>query len=368
MKTLKLFISTIGVLVSVAIIYSCQKEVMRDQVPEVTTANNFPKSTYTGCDVCINLTVIPMQYFEKSDSKTITWGNGQFSKTVDIIYYNTETSFVLRVRSTKGWSDLVINGTSSWTGGLVVPNEWGEYSVPLPDEWAGCDEYNFNLQVTGNGPPASFDVIYELVGVCDEGTVLDFDGNVYHTVTIGTQTWMVENLKTTHYNDGETIILIEDDNVLWTSPGDDGAYCWYNNDESTYKDIYGALYNCHAVKRGKLCPPGWHVPTIDEWSILIDYLGGSSIAGGALKEVGTAHWNSPNTGATNSTGFTALAGGYRTNYMEGNFHDLGIQGVWWSSTTDAFWGWFVQMQYDEPIVGVYHTNKYCGFSVRCIKD
>jgi uncharacterized protein (TIGR02145 family) len=367
MKTIKFLIAMVAIIFVGTTYYSCQKETQTTSVQDGAITNTL-KSTYTGCESCINLLATPVQYFEKAESKTITWGNGQFSKTVDIIYYNTETSFVLKVRSTKGWSDLVINGISSWNGGPVVPNVWGEYSVQLPAEWAACNDYNFSLQVTGNGPPASFDVTYQLVGLCTEGTVMDYDGNVYHTVVIGTQTWMVENLKTTHYNDGETITLIEDDNVLWTSPGDAGAYCWYNNDESTYKDTYGALYNCHAVERGKLCPLGWHVPTMEEWAVLTDYLGGSGIAGGPLKEEGTAHWNSPNTGATNTTGFTALAGGYRTNYMEGNFHDLGIQGVWWSSKTDVFWGWFVQAQYNETVLGTYYTNKYCGFSVRCIKD
>ena len=136
-------------------------------------------------------------------------------------------------------------------------------------------------------------------------TATDIDGNVYHTVTIGTQIWMVENLKTTRYNDGSPIPFVTDSSS-WsnlTTPG----YCWYNND-TTNKNTYGALYNWFAVNTGKLAPTGWHVPTDDEWTTLTTYLGGESIAGGKLKETGTTHWRTPNAGATNEIGFTASSG------------------------------------------------------------
>jgi uncharacterized protein (TIGR02145 family) len=139
--------------------------------------------------------------------------------------------------------------------------------------------------------------------------ITDADGNYYNIVTIGTQTWMAENLETTKYNDGNNIPNISD-NVAWsnlTTPG----YCWYNNDDSTYKNLYGALYNWYTVNRGKLCPIGWHVPTDAEWTTLTTYLGGESVAGGRLKETGTMHWVSPNVGAINETGFTALPGSCR---------------------------------------------------------
>ena len=117
------------------------------------------------------------------------------------------------------------------------------------------------------------------------GTVTDIDGNVYHTVTIGTQTWMVENLKTTKYNDGTAIPLVTD-STAWlnlTTPG----YCWYNNDAATYKNTYGALYNWFTVNTSKLAPSGWHVPTDAEWTTLITYLGGETVAGGQMKSTGT---------------------------------------------------------------------------------
>jgi len=141
------------------------------------------------------------------------------------------------------------------------------------------------------------------------GQFSDIDGNVYNTITIGTQIWMKENLKTTKYNDGSSIPLVTD-NTAWINLSTPG-YCWYNNDAATYKSAYGAMYNWYTVNTGKICPPNWHVPTDTQWETLITYLGGKIIAGGKMKETGTAHWTSPNIGATNETGFTALPGGYR---------------------------------------------------------
>ena len=138
------------------------------------------------------------------------------------------------------------------------------------------------------------------------GTVTDIDGNVYKTIVIGTQTWMAENLKVTNYNDSNSIPLVMD-NSEWVALRKD-AFCWYNNSEDTYKKVYGALYNAYTVSEGKLCPAGWHVPSVTEWETLCTYLGGDTVAGGKLKS--TIVWNSPNTGADNSSGFTALPGGY----------------------------------------------------------
>lgn len=165
-------------------------------------------------------------------------------------------------------------------------------------------------------------------------TVTDIDGNVYNTVTIGTQTWMAENLKTTRYNDGTPIPLISDSialvgyqKVQFWKLLNTGAYCWYNH-KAEYKNIYGALYNSYAVNTNRLCPSGWHVPTFGDWRTLTSYLV-DSIAGGKLKENGIEHWNIPNIGATNETGFTALPGGGRSE--DGYFFDLGYRGIFWSS-------------------------------------
>ena len=197
-------------------------------------------------------------------------------------------------------------------------------------------------------------------------TITDIDGNVYNTVTIGTQTWMVENLKTTKYRNGDAIPNVTVD-ASWAALTT-GAYCWYNNDAATFKATYGALYNWYAVADSrKIAPTGWHVPTDAEWTTLTTYLGGVSVAGGKLKETGTSHWISPNTGATNSSGFTAFPGGSR--YADGTSSFIGASGYWWSSSEGSSTNaWY---RYMNPInSSVYRSNynKYYGFSVRCLRD
>ena len=196
------------------------------------------------------------------------------------------------------------------------------------------------------------------------GSVSDIDGNSYKTVTVGTQTWMAENLKTTHYNDGTEITLVVDD-TDWAYSGTEG-YCWYNNDEAAYKDVYGALYKIFAVKTDKLCPAGWHVPTDAEWSTLMDYLGGGNVAGGKMKESGNTHWNGTNAGATNVSGFTALPGGWRQS--NGPFYKLGSTGYFWSDGIYPY-NTGVTLKATDPIC--YSSSfsfKDDGVSVRCVKD
>jgi uncharacterized protein (TIGR02145 family) len=195
-------------------------------------------------------------------------------------------------------------------------------------------------------------------------TVTDIDGNVYHTVVIGTQTWMVENLKVTHYRNGDPILHLTDftqwDNIAT------GAWINYDN-QGTNGEVYGHLYNWYALVDGPLiAPAGWHVPTNDEWQTLSDYLGGSPLAGAKIRETGTAHWQAPNTGATNESGFTALPAGACN---DAGFSGLGIACSFWTSTESSpdkafFWN-------TDNILGTLnHAShfKYFGFSVRCIKD
>ena len=197
-------------------------------------------------------------------------------------------------------------------------------------------------------------------------TVTDIDGNVYQTVQIGDQLWMAENLKVTHYSNGDSIPNVTD-NSTW--PGlSTGAQCVYNNNSGNELDTYGRLYNWYAVDTGNLAPAGWRVPTDDEWQTLVDYLGGSSVAGGKMKEAGTAHWNSPNTGATNESGFTALPGGYR-NYYGGYFTNLGYSGDFWSATElSTYYAWRRYLYYGNTQVGRGSYYKQGGYSVRCVRD
>jgi uncharacterized protein (TIGR02145 family) len=197
-------------------------------------------------------------------------------------------------------------------------------------------------------------------------TLKDIEGNVYKTVKIGNQEWMAENLKTTKYNDGSAIPLVAE-NEVWgalTTPG----YCWYNNDEATYKNTYGALYNWYTVNSGNLCPTGWHVPSDADWITLTDFLRRKE--GAKLKETGTTHWFSPNTDATNETGFTALPGGDR-GPEDGKFDLVGYRGFWWSATESNIGTYYANWRgvvYDDPYVLSVFNPKKSGFSVRCVKD
>ena len=259
-------------------------------------------------------------------------------------------------QSTNGptsWSwDFGDGGTSSSENPSYQYNTEGIYSVTL----TVTNSYGSDTETKSN---------YITVGEKCPSTVTDYDGNVYNTVQIGNQCWMTENLKTTKYNDGTDIPFISD-GIEWGNLSSH-AYCWYNN-SAVNAQTYGVLYNWYTVNNGNLCPTGWHVPTDDEWYILTDYLGGESIAGGKLKESGTMHWESPNTGATNETGFTALPGGYRGT--EGSFAFIGLNGHWWSATEDFdIFAWSRRIYHDSSIVDRnYSCNKRHGFSVRCLRD
>lgn len=204
-------------------------------------------------------------------------------------------------------------------------------------------------------------------------TITDRDGNVYTSITIGNQVWMVENLKTTKLNDGTPIDNVTD-HISWYESFTP-AYCWYSN-EIINKPVYGALYNWHAVNTGKLCPAGWHVPTNIEWTALVNYIGGKDVAGGKLKEVGNAHWLDTNEGATNEYGFTALPGGFRSNGLgDATFLSIRYSGWFWTSTETpnleyeghhAAYNW--QMESYRPHCLESNLWEIEGLSVRCMKD
>ncbi|MEM4260574.1 MAG: FISUMP domain-containing protein, partial [Candidatus Woesearchaeota archaeon] len=193
----------------------------------------------------------------------------------------------------------------------------------------------------------------------------------YEEVTIGTQTWMKKNLDVTHYRNGDEIPQVTDADE-WENLTT-GAWCYYNNDEANGQ-VYGKLYNWYAINDSRgLAPEGWHIPSTNEWKTLRDYLGNENDAGGPLKESGTEHWKSPNTGATNETGFTALPGGERayTSYSDYRFQLLHDVCYFWSSTYNGSNVDRIVFTYNyaEFYMGINlsNTKKY-GQSVRCIKD
>ena len=203
------------------------------------------------------------------------------------------------------------------------------------------------------------------------GEMTDQDGNTYPTVTIGTQEWMATNLRTTTYRNGNPIVLIDNDaagNTAW-STANYGAYAVYDTTGTGYPfdlERFGYLYNWYAVNDGRgLCPVGWHEPTDAEWTTLTDFLGAA--AGGKMKETGTTHWISPNTGATNESGFTGLPGGLRNT--NGSFLNLGSYGYWWSSTeSSSSNALYRYLSYFNDVVVRVINDKRLGFSVRCVRD
>jgi uncharacterized protein (TIGR02145 family) len=198
-------------------------------------------------------------------------------------------------------------------------------------------------------------------------TITDIDGNEYRFTQIGDQVWMIDNYKAVHFRDG-TPIPNQTENTFWHpefNPPAEPGYCWYNNDYQTYGTVYGALYNWHAANHPLLPPEGWRLPTYEELGDLIDYLGGF-FAGGEMKTTGFTYWDPPNTGATNSSNFSAIGSGGRGE----NFGSLNKRAFFWSSSHYPGMGAHVlTMYHDRTLVswnGIY--NIISGFSVRFIKD
>jgi len=225
-------------------------------------------------------------------------------------------------------------------------------------------------------------ILLSVVFICYIGTVLsqkigtgvtDVEGNNYKTVIIGNQEWMAQNLKTTRYND-QTEIPYVDSNHLWEGLTNSPGWCYYdNNIENNSK--FGKLYNWNAINpttngNKNICPNGWHIPSDEDWRILVDYLGGTNIAGGKMKEVGNAVWNSPNESASNSSSFSGVPGGFRT--PNGFFNELGNQGNWWSSTLSTMnvdiYAWAYSLSYTDSIALRNYIDKMSGLSVRCINN
>jgi len=227
--------------------------------------------------------------------------------------------------------------------------------------------YHYRIKAENDlGIVYSTDSTFRTVITGITGTVTDSEGIIYNTIGIGYQTWMTVNLKGIIYRNGtDSIPLVESDS-LWgtlTTP----AYCWYAGDSAANYNTYGALYNWHAVKTGNLCPTGWHVPTNDDVTVLVNYVGGSGVAGGLLKETGTVHWNSPNAGATDKYGFTARGAGKRA--ADGVFDFLKVEGNWWTATDySTINASYFNIMFNYANSFQAYLNKKTGMSVRCIKD
>ncbi|MBI9053683.1 MAG: fibrobacter succinogenes major paralogous domain-containing protein [Bacteroidales bacterium] len=263
--------------------------------------------------------------------------------------------------------DLMLNGNvlESFTS-FPAEYTWNTFQVDMGEQIITFQAYLNDKEI------GSKEFTIE---VTEPLTVTDYDGNVYHTVQIGSQIWMVENLKATYYRNGDAISSINAVGNLDLSTT--GGYCNYDNNASN-GTIYGKLYNFYAVEDSReIAPEGWHVPTQEEYKTLLYYLGGADVAGGKMKEAGSEHWNSTLTTAVNSgnneSGFTALPGGMLT--ASGDFSSQGYMAYFW--TIDGYDSGISGKRYGYArSIGIstdkfYDANgyhAYMGMSVRCVKD
>jgi uncharacterized protein (TIGR02145 family) len=269
-----------------------------------------------------------------------------------------------------------VNTTVNFEWGTTT--SYGYTAAVSQNPLTGGNPVNVSVDLTGLESEITYN--FRIKATNDLGTIysdnlsfktfaaVDGDGNGYYSVTIGTQTWLIENLKTTKYNDGTNIPNVTD-SIAWKALTT-GAYCNYRNKtDPSFIATYGRLYNWYAVNSGKLAPAGWHIPTHNEWNALVTFLGGQDVAGGKMKEAGIIHWQTPNIGATNESGFSALPSGYRGPIITYEYQSLGKHVAFWESTiytgTQAYG---LVLRYNEITSETYIFNKAYGFPVRLIKD
>ncbi len=202
-----------------------------------------------------------------------------------------------------------------------------------------------------------------------DSTVTDIDGNVYKTVKIGNQVWMAENLRTTHYRNGDSILTTQTDTLDYSAETTPKYQFVYNNDNNLLR-LYGRMYTWYAATdKRNICPLGWHIPTIEEFKQLDKALGGKDAAIGKLKVVGTDYWKTPNLDATNESGFNGLPGGWRA--AKGHFGALGKYGHWWASdmqTPEFAFRMFLSFDSSCYKNHLGSSDPQNAWSVRCVKD
>ena len=325
-----------GIILLLFLIHSCKKE----EVPTLTTSGivNITGITATSGGTIIDegsATII---------SRGVCWSTGLTPTITDNKTYDGEGAgtYISNLTRLYGATTYYVRAYATNKIGTGYGNEINFQTAPYKINFSGLVTY---------------------------GNITDQDGNIYRTVKIGEQTWMAENLRATHYLDGSSIPSVNNLNA-WTGLNN-GAYCFYNND-TLNKNVYGALYNWYAVgDQRKICPTGWHIPSDAEWTKLTDFLGGSNIAGMKIKEVGLTHWASPNLGATNQSGFTALPAGSRYSSIKDDFLGMGYYSMWWSSSennSNNESAWFHSLNTFNIVIERNNYWKIVGFSVRCAMD
>ena len=349
---------------------------------EKLNVTDFPRGTTTGNIMFYNGTSwvnlapgSPGQFLTISSNGLPTWGciitntAGSPSSSPSLVENTALTPITISTTGATGigtYSGLPAGVTASWSNNVITisgtPTATGSFTYTIPLT-GGCGSVNATGTITVT------------VFSCGTNTVSDIDVNTYNTVSIGNQCWMSENLKTSRYNNGDLIPIVTD-NGTWSNLRNDktGGRTWYNNDSATYENPYGNLYNAYVITDSRgLCPTGWHVPSAAEWFTLMSFLGGG--AGGQMKSTttGTIYWNTTNTGATNSSGFTGLPGGFRN--LNGTFNHINNVAFFWASTVyiDNVYLYSFHLVYNDANLRTswdygYHGNITAGCSVRCLKD
>lgn len=320
---------------------SCKKDKNEVAQPPSEPSGLFPADRATDISISVTLTWVSSDTNEGVASYDVYLGTS--AKQLEVVSSNLyNTTFVL--------SGLAANTTYYWK---VVARD-KNYRI-TSGEVLSFTTKNIIIEGIVFNPSLQY------------GFINDIDGNSYKTIRIGTQIWMAENLKTTKFNDGTAIQLAKDAKVWKTMyyPG----FCWYYNDEATYKSVYGAIYNGYAAKSDKLCPTGWHVPSDSEWTNMITYLGGEITAGVKLRESGTNHWSGGSTEGSNESGFTALPATEREAYT-GNFGGIGSSASFGSSSKTQSGNYYglISVYYNNDIYRTYSHDLRYGSSIRCCKD
>jgi uncharacterized protein (TIGR02145 family) len=322
---------TLSVSTSVNITTAAVSEISSNAATTGGNITNDGGNPVTQCGVCWSTSPNPT-----TNDNITNNGNGLGSFTSNLSGLSSSTTYYLRA--------YAINSAGIFYG--------NEVTFTTPNE-ANTSTHSCGAENVHN-PNLSY------------GSMTDQDGNIYKTIVIGNQEWMAENLKTSIYRNGDPIPNVSDA-VQWTGLST-GAWCFYNN-ESQNDCPYGKLYNWYTVADPRyVCPNGWHIPTDAEWTTLTSFLGGEGDAGGEMKSTGGQYWFSPNTDATNESGFSALPGGVRDS-TNGNFYGIGNRGCWWSSSEFVLsYASYRFLYYNFGFALSDFYNKRIGFSVRCLRD